>query len=81
LRILDHAQVVLPDYVHCAQEAEYGAITDAHLLIDEEVSLVEGLRTLELEDVRLLPVDDQGPLSSVDEVDASHLDKHGLLDG
>ena len=81
MRILYHAQVVLPDYVHCAKEPEYGPITDAHLLIDEEVSLVEGLRALELEDARLLPVDDQGPLSIIDEVDASYLDKHGLLDG
>ena len=75
LRILDHAQVVLPDYVHCTEETEYGSITDAHLLIDEQVSLIEWLRALELEDVCLLPVDDQGALSIIDEVDASHLDE------
>ncbi len=80
LRILDHAKVVLPDYVHCTEEAEYGSITDAHLLIDEQVSLIEWLWALELEDARLLPVDDQGALSIINEVYASHLDNYGLID-
>ena len=51
----------------------------ARVLIDEQLVLVEGLWALNLEDVRLLSVDDQGALPIVDEGDASHLDSsHGL---
>lgn len=72
LRVLDAAQVVLPEYVHNAQHAVDGSLCDSHALAREDLRLIEGL-VLELEHVRLLAVDHQCALALVDEVYAADL--------